>query len=120
MLEIVPCGLLGGGGGDSPGALDANFRRRFNYQSRPLTWRESMGGLQRLLSDGQGTIGTHSATLMGCLSRALRPVVVGVRTNDVGVCGPITGVRDGSAGVRDIGTGSCFLVHREFLPETES
>lgn len=57
---------------------------------------------------------------MTCIPRALRQVVIGVGTNDVGVRTPIMGVRDGSRGVRDIGTGSYFLVHHEFLPETES
>ena len=54
-LETVPSALLGGGGGDSPGALDANFRHQVNFQPIPLTWRESTGGLkhQWLLSDAQ-------------------------------------------------------------------
>ena len=39
--EPVPCTGLGREAGDSPGALDANFRRQFNSDSKSLTWRES-------------------------------------------------------------------------------
>ena len=61
--------------------------------------------------------------LMACIPRVLRPIVMGGGICDVGVRGLIMGARDSSADVRDVLTGrggSCFPVHCEFLPGTES
>ena len=42
LSEMIPPVLLGRGGGESPGALNAKVRYQFHPWPRPLTWRESM------------------------------------------------------------------------------
>ena len=98
ILEMVLSLFLGSGGGDSPGALNADIRQ-WIHSSRHHRPGVSLGSGEWLLNDGQSMHGTYYPIFTTRILTAFQLVKMDVGSGDAGVCSVARDLGDDGVGV---------------------
>jgi len=118
MSEMVPC-VLGKGGRESSGALDAEVRYRSHYgqDHRPGV---SLGRGKRLLDDRQSTNDTYGLILIVRTLEGFQRIATAVGNNGESVRDGILDAGNDGVGIRDIMTNCRICVYYKCLLGTGS